>query len=180
MQALTITAHILDRIAEGDSTATNDLVKHIYPMLLKWAHGRIPANQRNLVETSDLVQEALSKGIQRVDNFQSFKAGAFLAYLRKIFIHCLYQNTRDTQAKQRLDSLQDKQESTFELDMAEFILYENALKKMSNKEQEAIILRIEFGMTYKEVALAMGKKTEDAARMFTNRALLKMANHLKE
>ena len=49
--------------------------------------------------------------------------------------------------------------------------YEAALAKLKPGERDAIVSRIEFGMTYAEVATALDKPSADAARMAIIRAL---------
>jgi len=180
MNDLSATAIILERIVNGDKNATNDLVKHCYPVLLKWAHGRIPYSQKSLLETTDLVQESLIRGIQRIEQFESLKPGAFLAYLRKIFINCINESVRKPNNSVNIDDfLNRRTQFSTELDVDEYIFYERALDKLSEAEQQAIILRVEFGFSYKDIAQEMDKPSDDAARMFVSRALIKLAKHIE-
>ena len=50
--------------------------------------------------------------------------------------------------------------------------YEAALERLSEEQREAVILRVEFGMSHAEVAQAMGKPNADAARMTVARAMV--------
>ena len=59
-----------------------------------------------------------------------------------------------------------------------FIAYENALNELSSIDQEAVILRIEFGLSYAEIAEAMEKPSADASRMQVKRALVKLAESM--
>jgi RNA polymerase sigma-70 factor (ECF subfamily) len=56
--------------------------------------------------------------------------------------------------------------------------YDNALAKLEPPEQEAVIGRVELGLSYPELAKAMQRPSPDAARMAVGRALLKLARHL--
>ena len=49
---------------------------------------------------------------------------------------------------------------------------------MGESEREGIILRLEFGLTYGEIATAMHKPSANAARMFVSRALVNFASHM--
>lgn len=181
MSELSATAIILERIVNGDKNATNDLVKHCYPMLLKWAHGRIPYSEKSLLETTDLVQETLLRGIQRIENFTALRPGAFLAYLRKIFINCINESVRNPSKNANIeDFLNCKTNFSTELDIDGYIYFEKALEKLSDLEQEAVILKIEFGCTYAEIAKEMNKPSEDAARMYVNRSLVKLAKYIEK
>ncbi len=180
MSGLTKTAILLERIVDGDKTATDELVKQCYPLLLKWAHGRIPYSEKSLLETTDIVQESIIRGLSRVDTFQSARAGAFLAYLRRIFINCINDSLRKSKPTSDIDDfLNCRTHFSTELDIDEYMYYEKALEKLNKKEQEAVILRIEFGFTYAEIAKEIGKNSEDAARMYISRALLKLAKTIK-
>lgn len=179
MGNLTTTALILNRISQGDSEAVNELAQHTYPVLLRWAHGRIPKSQKNLYETSDLVHETLMKGIKKSGDFNAARTGAFLAYLRKIFINRVYEVYRQNNNQHNLDSAYQKQQSTTPPDVMDFLVYEAGLKKLTEEQQQAIILRVEFGLSHAETAEAMKKPSEDAARMFTNRAMIKLVELLK-
>ena len=181
MNELSKTAIILERIVKGDKDATNDLVKHCYPLLLKWAHGRVPYTEKSLLDTTDLVQETILRGIQRIESFQSLRAGAFLAYLRKIFINCINESVRKPNKSDDIDDFLNRRTNfSTELNVDEYIFYEKALEKLSEEEQEAVILRVEFGFTYAEIAQEMEKPTEDSARMYVNRALVKLAKFIKQ
>jgi DNA-directed RNA polymerase specialized sigma24 family protein len=58
--------------------------------------------------------------------------------------------------------------------------YETALSGLSDEQQEAVILRIEMGLTHEQVAEAMGKPSANAARMVVARALARLAEAMDE
>ena len=58
--------------------------------------------------------------------------------------------------------------------------YEAALASLPEDKQEAVILRLEFGMSYQEIAEAVGAKTANAARMMVARSLIRLAELLDE
>jgi len=58
--------------------------------------------------------------------------------------------------------------------------YERALARLRPEEREAIIARVEMGYTYEELAVALGKPTPDAARKTAQRALVRLAQEMKE
>ncbi len=57
--------------------------------------------------------------------------------------------------------------------------YERALQRLRPEEREAIILRVELGYDYEELAEALGKPTADAARKAAQRALVRLAEEMK-
>ena len=57
--------------------------------------------------------------------------------------------------------------------------YDAALSRLSEQERDLIVARVEVGLTYEEMAEALGKPSWNAARMATARALLCLAEELK-
>ena len=57
--------------------------------------------------------------------------------------------------------------------------YDAALARLSEQERALIVARVEVGLTYEEMAEALGKPSWNAARMATARALLRLAEELK-
>lgn len=56
--------------------------------------------------------------------------------------------------------------------------YERALQRLDETDREAIVLRIELGYDYVELARALGKPTPDAARMAVSRAVGRLAREI--
>ena len=57
--------------------------------------------------------------------------------------------------------------------------YEAALSRLKDSDRELIVARLELGMTYEEMAEALGKPSWNAARMAVVRALIRLASELK-
>ena len=57
--------------------------------------------------------------------------------------------------------------------------YEQALGRLRPEEREAVIGRVELGMSYEDLAEALGKPTADAARKAAQRALVRLAKEMK-
>ena len=53
--------------------------------------------------------------------------------------------------------------------------YEQGLKKLSEEQSQALIMRLEFGYSYAEIAQAFEKPSADAARMMVGRAIQALA-----
>jgi RNA polymerase sigma-70 factor (ECF subfamily) len=56
-----------------------------------------------------------------------------------------------------------------------FERYEAGLAQLDPDERDAVVLRLELGFSYSEVAEALAKPSADAARMAVARALVKLA-----
>ena len=65
------------------------------------------------------------------------------------------------------------------LDTDRWLDYEQALARLSPEQREAVILRLEFGMGWAEIAAATERASADAARMLVSRALVELARELK-
>ena len=59
-----------------------------------------------------------------------------------------------------------------------FARYEAAMERLRPEEREAIIARIEMGLSHAEVAEALGKPTVAAAHMAVSRALVHLAEEM--
>jgi RNA polymerase sigma-70 factor (ECF subfamily) len=57
--------------------------------------------------------------------------------------------------------------------------YETALQRLKPDEREVLIARVELGMSFEEVAAAVGKPSADAARKAVSRALLRLADEMR-
>ena len=56
--------------------------------------------------------------------------------------------------------------------------YEAALGKLKPEDREAIVARIELGLSFQQIAQALGKPSADAARMATSRAIDRLAQEM--
>lgn len=176
------TAALLGRIRSGDSAARERLFARCLPRLQQWAHRRLPRRARDIADTDDLVQVALLRAFHRVDGFEARREGSFLAYLRTILLNAVRDELRRTARRPDLTELdEDLMEDGGPSVLDEVIgrdrvrQYEGALERLTDEQREAVILRVEFGMNYREIAEAMGKSNADAARMTVARALVHLA-----
>jgi DNA-directed RNA polymerase specialized sigma24 family protein len=58
--------------------------------------------------------------------------------------------------------------------------YESALDRLTPEERDAVLGRVELGLSHAELAAALGKPSPDAARMTVVRALIKLAKEMKQ
>jgi len=178
------TARLLERVHEGDGAARERLFARVLPALRRWAHHRLPAGTRDLAETDDLVQMTLARALDRLDSFESRREGAFLAYLRQILLNLVRDQVRRTGARPRKSELEDTipdpglslLERTIRRETLE--QYEAALAELEPEQREAVLMRVEFGMSHREIAEALGKSTPNAARMTVARALVAIARRM--
>lgn len=175
------TAALLKKVQAGDRDAKETLAERYNAMLKLWAHGRLPSAARDLVDTSDLVQTTLMRAFEHVETFSPRREGAFLAYVRRILLNQIRDQAR--RAKRRpahdefTDAVEDESESPLEAVMGRESVarYERALSLLSERQREAVILRVELGLRYREVAEALNASSGNAARLIVARALIKLA-----
>lgn len=178
------TAVLLDRIRAGDARAADELAARFLPPLRRWARGRLPLRARHLAETDDLVQIALVRALNRVEDFDSRREGAFLAYLRQILLNALRDEIR--RADRRGERV-DPEDAAAEPSLVEdavgvdvLVAYETALAELSPALQEAIVLRVEFQWSYAEIAAATGSPSANATRMAITRGLVQLAEVMRD
>ncbi len=175
------TAVLLVRARGGDVEAREELFQRFLPTLRRWAHRRLPMRARDLTETSDLVQITLLRALNRMDEFESRGEGAFLGYLRHILLNVVREEVRRSGQRGPHEPLAESVvspgssvvEQIVGLDQME--RYQEGLEQLTEAQQQAVILRVEFGFTYAQIAEALEKSSPDAARMLVARAFVELA-----
>lgn len=179
------TATLLSLLRQGDESARDRLMARYLPMLRRWAHGRLPVRARDLNDTNDLVQITLLSALKKLDQFKSQHEGALLAYLRMSLLNAIRGELRRVGRAGVVESLpEDGEVQAAEslvprLDSDQWLDYEKALAKLPEAKREAVLLRLEFGMSYAEIASALDRPSEAAASMMVTRALVELAQHLE-
>jgi RNA polymerase sigma factor (sigma-70 family) len=182
---LASTQTLLFQYREGDARARDTLLERYLPVLQRWARGRLPARGRDLAETDDLVQMTFMRVLGRLESFDAQHPGAFLAYLRRILLNAVRDELSDAKSspdKLELDEgLHSDGRSPVEMAVEADTLkrYENALACLPDLQQAAVILRVEFGMSFPEIATELGCASANAARMMVTRALTQLAERMK-
>lgn len=180
------TTRLIGRMRAGDSTARDRLIARYLPMLRKWAHGRLPAYARDLSETDDLVQITFLRALNRLEDFESQRSGAFLAYLRTILMNAVREELRRRQSRPLptvlSDTLPSPQPSAVEQAIGEQALhaYEQAMTRLSEEKRLGVIMRIEFNMSYQEIAAELDRPSANATRMMVVRALEELAEAMAQ
>ena len=175
------TVELLDRARAGDARALDELFARAGPPLRRWARGRLPRGLRDIADTDDLVQETMLATLKHIDVFEYRTDGALQAYLRQSVLNRIRNEVR--RAFRRPASLPvdtdtpDMDESPLDalIGRQSMEAYDTALAQLQDDEREAVIARVELGLSYAEVAQALGRPSPDAARMFVGRVLVKVA-----
>jgi RNA polymerase sigma-70 factor (ECF subfamily) len=180
---------LLHRAQAGDRGALGALYDRYFPRLSRWASGRLSSRARHLQDTSDIVQEVLTQFFTRVHGFQLRHDGALMAYLRMAILNRIRDASRRVAGRPEGHAATSLHDSAIEspsptpletcvaADTAE--RYEKALGHLEEDERAAVILRVEMGYSNAEIAAALESPSVDAARMFTHRAIAKLARTMK-
>ncbi len=178
------TADLLSLVRNGDDAAKEKLAARYLPLLRRWASGRLPYYARDIHDTDDLVQNSLLKALDKVDDFDHRHEGAFLAYIRAILLNAVRYELRRHSNRPPREEVDENIQSTDRSALEDAVgsesvaIYEAALAKLPEDHQEAVILRVEFGYSYQEIADALGKPSSNAARMAVTRSLARLAEEI--
>ena len=116
--------------------------------------------------------------------FEPSREGALQAYLRQAVMNRIRDEIRRTARRPGRVELEDTKadpgRSPLEqaIGMEEIERYESALARLKPEDREAIILRVELGYSYEEVARMLEKPSYDAALKATKRALVRLAKEM--
>jgi RNA polymerase sigma-70 factor (ECF subfamily) len=171
---------LLSRAQHGDSVALEALMGRYLARLQRWAHGRLPASVRGLLDTDDVVQDTLLNTLRRLDHFQPKHDGALLAYLREAVANRIRNEIRravpPVDASIDPDDLPSGVPSPLEgiVNRQSLERYEHALSQLDENDRAAIIGRFEMGYSFDALARVMDRPSSDAARKMTERALRRL------
>jgi RNA polymerase sigma-70 factor (ECF subfamily) len=180
------TAQLITQVQEGDPAAKERLAAKYLGPLRRFAHGQLPDNARDLMDTDDLVQVTVVRALDKVHTIEPERKGGFFAYLRKILINQvrdeIRRSSRRTRASRLIETIQSGAPSPLDqaIEREFFESYESALSRLSARQREALTLRIEHGLSYQQVADAIGCPSANAARMVVSRGLVLVTEFLRK
>lgn len=179
------TVELLRAYRAGSDQARDRLVERCLPLLQRWARGRLPSYGRSLAETDDLVQVSLLRALNQLEHFDAQRPGAFLSYLRTILMNAVREEIRRTKNQRIAPDLTyepvDEGQSVLDrvIGQQQLEVYERGLEQLTRGQREAVILRLEFGMSYAEIAVELDANSPDAARMLVSRGLVALAEAMQ-
>jgi len=176
---------LLLRARDGDTDARDLLLERYLPRLQRWAHGRLPNWARGSVDTGDLVQETMLQVFRKIEGFEPEHEGALIGYLHNALTNRIRDEIRRTQRRGGPAESLDERWPTLEPSPLESAIgeqalknYEDALQRLKESDRQAIILRIELGLSVPEVAEALAKSSTAAAHMAISRALVRLTKEM--
>lgn len=184
------TRDLLAEVRAGRSEAQEELFERYGPLLRQLLHGRLPQSARGMQETQDLVQEVCLQALRTLDRFEYRGVGSFWWYLRRIALNRLNDVYRGSRAATSLEGLTEEDPAqdppALERSLMSGLvarehleIFERSLERLSDKNREALVMRLELDMSYRSIAEECGYPTEDAARAAIKRALRKVYEEMK-
>jgi RNA polymerase sigma-70 factor (ECF subfamily) len=176
---------LLVKAQAGDDGALDRLLGRYLPRLQRWASGRLPSAMRTMLDTGDLVQDAIINALKHIDTLEIRTEGALQAYLRRAVnnrIVDLYRRSGRRPVRGELpENARAVEPSPLEAAIGAEALanYEDALNRLKDDDRQAIVLRVELGLDYDEVAAQLGKPSIAAARMAVTRAIARLAQEMR-
>ena len=180
------TIELLQRLQTGDSEALDRLFARYLVPLRRWAHGRLPQYARGMSDTQDLVQDAVTQVLRQLEHFQPNGPGALHRYLRSAIMNKIRDELRRVHRRPIPTELDEDVRSSLAspLELAigseELEIFEAALEDLRDEDREPIIARVEWDLDYDEIAKALGKPSVAAAGIAVRRALVKLAEAMKQ
>lgn len=176
---------LLERAKGGDRHALDVVLARYLPALRRWARGRLPRWARDMRDTDDLVQDTVFQTLKQLHAFEPRREGALHAYLRQALVNRIRDELRRAHRHPLPGTLDTGHEAEGASPLEEAVgreaheRYEAALARLRVEEREAIIARVELGLSFAEVASALGKSSADSARKAVARALVRLAEEMQ-
>jgi RNA polymerase sigma-70 factor (ECF subfamily) len=175
---------LLLKAQSGDEDALNRLLTRYLPRLRRWTSQRLPWGLRTMLDTGDLVQDAIINALTHLNSLEVRTERALEFYLQRAVknrIIDLHRRSRRRPAREEIPehiaaSGASPQEAAIGAEALE--RYERALASLKTEERQAIVLRVELGLDYDEIATQLGKPSSDAARMAVTRAIVRLAEKM--
>jgi RNA polymerase sigma-70 factor, ECF subfamily len=179
---------LFGRARDGDQQALDELLQRYLPRLQRWASGRLPRSTRDLTDTDDLVQDTIIRTLRHIGTFEFRHDGALQAYLRNAILNRIRDECRRVARRptmidaQTAPGLADTAASPLDETLGREAVerYEAALTRLREEDREAVIARVELGCSYEEIAESLGKPSVAAARMAVGRALMRLAEAMRD
>jgi RNA polymerase sigma factor (sigma-70 family) len=174
---------LLLKAQSGDDDALNRLLARYLPRLRRWASGRLPFGLRTMLDTGDLVQDALISALPHLNALEIRTDGALQFYLQRAVknrIIDLHRRGRRRPVREEMPDNVTGGDSPLEAAVGAEALerYDRALESLKKADRQAIVLRVELGLNYEEIAAHLGKPGPDAARMAVTRAIARLADKM--
>lgn len=174
-----------ERRRDAGLRALRRAAARLLPVLHRWAHGRLPPWSRSILDTADVVHDALARTLARLDAFQPQGRQALAGYLRQ----AVRNRIRDEHRRRirrgipdpLTDNLADPGASPLDRAIAGETLdgYRTALARLPRRDRELIVAHVELGYTHEQLGCMTGR-SPNAARMALCRAIDRLAAGMRD
>lgn len=175
---------LVTRAQKGDEDARNALCLRYLPRLRRWAHGRLPKSFDGVLSTEDIVQETLLKVLSNLHTSEFTHDGSFQAYLSQALRNRIFDERRKAGRRPIPDEL-DEQRPSLErspleqaMSAEDIARYDRALAKLSPLDHSIVVMRVEWGFSYKEIARELNLASSGSTQMRLRRALVRIAKDM--
>ena len=185
-QPTTPSEEILRLVRQGAPGAREAFCARYLGPLRRWASGRLPPSIRAGGDTDDLVQDTLIRALGQVSSFEYRGPGAVVSYLRQAVKNAICDAVRRAQRRGPHVALREADpdpndgplQQVLGLELIE--RYERALSELDEDDRGLIIARVEHDLGYAQIAEEYGRPSAEAARKAVSRALLRLAERLRD
>lgn len=175
---------IVDKAKDGDPGAIEDVARHIHPIAVKYARGKIGRDKAYVADSDDIAQEIVIATLKSLPGFRN-DGRPFMAFFYGIAKHKVTDHHRaigrnKSEPKDEIENHETAASS--EDDMLRFQENKNlaaALSTLSDTQREIVTLRVVAGLSAEETAEAVGS-TPGAVRVTQHRAIKKMRKFFGE
>jgi RNA polymerase sigma factor (sigma-70 family) len=177
-------ARLLASARRGDRRALAALLGRMLPRLRRWTHGRVPSWTRGIIDTSDVVQDALLRTLGRGDRIEARSREALGAYLHEAVRNRIRDEhrrvARHGTPQAVPDDLVNDEPSPLAQAMAneDQARYREALARLSPRDQELIVAHVELEYSHEQLG-CMLDRSPNAARMALRRAIERLAVEMR-
>ncbi|MFQ5599804.1 MAG: RNA polymerase sigma factor [Candidatus Krumholzibacteriia bacterium] len=178
--ALESSLHLLRRASNGDRKALDRLYERHQESIRRWIHGRLPASARDRLDADAVLREAFA---QALENLDAQEPGTFWDLMRQMLLERIegaLRHEKPPVGGDREGPGSDADMSAEEEAVGRTALhsYDRALRRLDPVERQALVMRIEMGCSYEDIAATLGKPSEGAARMTVCRVLVRLAQEM--
>ncbi|WP_090095603.1 sigma-70 family RNA polymerase sigma factor [Lentzea jiangxiensis] len=173
MESSASTAELVSMAVQGDRKATDLLLRHIRPLVVKYCRARVG---RSATTADDVAQEVCLAVLTALPNYRE-QGRPFLAFVYGIAAHKVADAHRAL-ARNRAEPVADVPDQVVRgFGPEEFVLQDELngtlgrlLHVLPAKQREILVLRVVVGLSAEETAEAVGS-TPGAVRVAQHRAL---------
>ncbi len=180
------TLELIAQARNGNRMAAEALLERCLPQVRRWAHGRLPQAARGHLDTGDLVNDAALHLIKRLDMFEPRHVGAMQAYLRQSIVNRIRDEVRRIGRRPPMEDLPDDccSDYTSPIELAirseAYDHYREALTRLTPKDRELVVARIELQWSCAEIAERFGLPSVAAVGMAVTRALRRLVRKIAD